>query len=761
MDFCSNEATLESKATKVLLDILPSININDIEHQRTLVLKIGHNTIELDGKHSKENKGHLKSRLDMLVCYKKEPLMLFEYKKSSHELTEDDKRQALSYGRLLEKIPPLTVLSNGDTTKCFLTYSGESIKSKGHYTLDTLLDYSMKVANDNVEEALKILMGRDDELLRQIIENINRKNIMRLVGSSEDMHNVIAEDFFIEREITRKIMDALLGERIVNIIGPAHSGKTNIIYDICMNYNKEFLPVYIDGYYVEDIYDFIYEELREFFGFESVNRDVRSLLQTYMENEGTPPLLFMIDNIDSGRGGIWKGISKMINLNSNKNFKLLLSMNSYVAKSLTQKSGMMKQVINAPDFEVENLSFREFTRATQIFNKHNLVFGKGYKTNLEYRNIRVMRKIFNFYITNFSRLVKNEKVLIDSLITEKILFNDSLHPEFEEYEDFYFDYGKFIEAIFYQIKNLEKDAQQTMLTMGGGIDIRCIEETSIQSSIERLYEKGYIKRINLRTGKIIYFSENPELLANITKTILIERYSNTECIDCISDLVLLMEYFPYGNLIASSVLKMLFNTNEKRKELYKILFENKPSIKHFNMSSDNKRFLFKATDTEVIEIDTKLLSTIDDDSGVLTANLFPWIILSELLLASSYQSLEINYINRMASFKQPLIRVTNTCGNSLNSEQQLFHEHTIQNISFICGQDGIIEPITLAIYYFSLSNFEKFNNSLNKAIKKKDIAKVNRFSLALNYLGYSSGDDRYYDAKTNAKLFLSKIVDHN
>ena len=148
-----NEATFESRLNEEIKRLFPMLNELDITHQQQFQLTLGHNTYSYDGK--KKNKAYARS--DVLIKYKETNLAILELKAPGIALVDDDAIQGTSYARLLDPMPPLTIVSNGEDTRFFNTYDRKrwTADDINGQLVQSLFQSGMKCASADRDEAIK------------------------------------------------------------------------------------------------------------------------------------------------------------------------------------------------------------------------------------------------------------------------------------------------------------------------------------------------------------------------------------------------------------------------------------------------------------------------------------------------------------------------------------------------------------------------------------------------------------------------------
>src|SRR4051812_47679074 len=113
----------ESVKAKLILPLLRSLGVTDdeIELETTISIQLGRGVYTIRGDEAERASG----RLDLLCRRNGRPLFVVELKAEGEELTDEDRRQGLSYARLIEPMAPWVLVSNGRQTQIYDTVTGE------------------------------------------------------------------------------------------------------------------------------------------------------------------------------------------------------------------------------------------------------------------------------------------------------------------------------------------------------------------------------------------------------------------------------------------------------------------------------------------------------------------------------------------------------------------------------------------------------------------------------------------------------------
>ena len=156
-----NEATFEAHLGSILKELFPTNSLK-VTHQIQFTVRLGHHDVQADGRKGWEKKG----RADVLLTADVGHIAVLELKRPGIGLTDDDRDQGLSYARLLTPMPPLVIVSNGQTTRFYKTIDGAPWTESGinHEVFTRLVSGAAAVAAAGRDEAIRSLLGAHPDM---------------------------------------------------------------------------------------------------------------------------------------------------------------------------------------------------------------------------------------------------------------------------------------------------------------------------------------------------------------------------------------------------------------------------------------------------------------------------------------------------------------------------------------------------------------------------------------------------------------------
>lgn len=278
-----NEETLKNQV------IIPFLN--DLGFDSTLLSFEDNFTIKL-GKNDIKKKEYISGRLDILVKRNNEPFLLWELKKEKFKITNDEISQAISYARLTEPMTPFTIVSNGDETLIYNTFTKQEVKND-------ILQVDLEKPNfqDAIKlriEALANIICYSSENLKKFINKINDRELLRLYN------NKYIKELYVQRkDAHQKFNDFLTNDKKVFFVtGNSGIGKTNFLCNLVEEYMNNNLILFYNSCFIES--SIISQILDDFnFGFDEqlYNRQLFNRINSLAKKENKC-LIICIDAID-------------------------------------------------------------------------------------------------------------------------------------------------------------------------------------------------------------------------------------------------------------------------------------------------------------------------------------------------------------------------------------------------------------------------------------------------------------------------------
>lgn len=716
-----NEATFEARINEEIKRLFPLLNEMDITCQQQFQLTLGHNTYSYDG--TKKDKAYARS--DVLIKYKEINLAILELKAPRIALTDDDVIQGTSYARLLDPMPPLTIVSNGEDTKFFNTYDRKPwiAADASEQLVQSLFQSGMKCASADRDEAIKILLGQNDDMWREMLLRYTNKSLKEIEGDIDDFSCQVARDFQLERTLVNQLIKSVQDYPLVNFVGPILAGKTNAIYQMCKKCTSNLIPIYIDTSISYDPFErlsnwFCSEVFRSF-----MSNEIKSwLINGFRDKEQQSRVVFIFDNIRSMDDKLfWREIYQLCDINQENVYSLLLVMNEYIYDSIGRiNSGPAKNVIGkAPMIRLSALSDEEFYAAMEYFmDNSNAAFYQGAQCNVQYRNPRILRILASQLPVQDTDKDDNtcdskKAYFFPSCANYSVL--ESVWTKIVTEAEIRSDYRLFVEAMFDDMNKRMDDPRLAILSATRGvISQKSAEQSMGIERINRMKRDGHIHQLVFGDGKAYLYPLFPEAISMAAVYVLrdkiIEIIDNSNIKEAYDFIMRNIDCIPYSDVAATRAMVSVCMEKDVLWELICLLINDPPSIKPNN---DYGSFGLYFSDIGHIKLSGEL-------GGMLISNYNPWLLLSNLTTLpmgdeNGVRDMQLNIFKIVGAFNDILIKPEDMPFHNMSG----FHTHEYKGGQCICGKTGIIEPITYAMQR-SFSNMPEEMLQLSKEAVAND-----------------------------------------
>lgn len=732
-----NEASFEARLNKEINRIFPMISDKDITHQHQFQLTLGHNTYLYDG--TKRDKAY--ARADILIKYKERNLAILELKAPGVALTDNDVIQGTSYGRLLDPMPPLTIVSNGENTQFFKTYDRKPWKAYdlNEKKVQSLFKSGIKCASIDLDDDIKILLGHNDDMWKEMLLRYTKNTLEKIEGDIDDFSCQVVRDFQLERRVVNQLIESVQDNPLINFVGSILTGKTNAIYQLCKKCPNNLIPIYID---VSLNYD-LFEKLTNWFCREIFRSFMPSDIKNWLinvfrnEEEGKKRIVFIFDNIHSVDDKLfWREIYQLCDINQDNTYAVLLVMNEYIYENVGNiSSGPAKNAVGkAPVISLSAMSDDEFYASMKYFkDNYNMEFYQGAQCNVQYRNPRVLRiLVAQFFL---QKNIRDE--ISDS--TNRTIFI----PSFMNYSAFELiwskmivrseirsDYRLFVEAMLKDMKKRITDSRLAIISATRGvISLKTAERTLGIERINRMKEEGHIYLLSFEDGKAYLYPRFPEAIAVAASYVLrdkmleiIEESSVKKAYDFMMKNI---DCIPYSYMAATRAIVNICREKTVLWQFICLLINDQPLVER---NKDYRTLGLYFSDIGYIKLSGEL-------GGMLISNYNPWLLLSNLVTlpiidSSGSRKIQMNILRTVGSFNNILIRPEDMPFHNMAN----FHVHKNKKGECVCGNIGIVEPITYAMQCSFYSMPEEMLQIAKDAIANDEFFLAMRLTIAARYM---------------------------
>ena len=412
-------------------------------------IKLGHNAIDIDKK-------MVGGRSDILIARNRKPLAIVETKAPSHNLTDEDAQQAISYARLLASIAPFAIVTNGKETKVY------DVLADGLLQIDNPQDSlwnkngqvfsASAMADDILYEATKTLIAINPDTIDKFCQQ-------QVINALSDLKSDIQKNkkYIPELYVERRFLNDAFGKwlnsdlPIFATIAPSGYGKTNFmcakVEDVALSH---FALFYSSGRFTKGLIDSIRNDFVWEFHRESGIAQILNRLDIIAQSAGKKLFIFL-DAIDENPSGIKSIKNELLDFSSKikqyPNVRLVLSCKSFdwssiitdgnqsfnlLAEIITPTHTTIEEHITSPDAgkigtHLDEFDPEELTEATTKYKSAFSLSGDFYGELLqECRNPLMLRFVSEIYSEN--------KETLPTAITSLELFDLYLRRKLEPLE---------------------------------------------------------------------------------------------------------------------------------------------------------------------------------------------------------------------------------------------------------------------------------------------------------------------------------------
>ena len=736
----NNEATLEARIDRVLASVFPTFKTVNIQHQKSFSIKFGHHNVKVDLVEPSSYPS--RAIFDILLTIEDKNVILLELKKEGLNLTNEDILQGLSYARLIDNMPPLTLISNGKDNWFYNTYTKEKIETTNVdlAIIQKLTDNSFQLAINDFKDAVNLLLNKEPELFSKVINQISEIKFKRLLGTVEDFTKPICLDFQIERRCLNEVQNLFTnGAPLVGIIGSAFSGKTNLLYQFfnSIKSEKNFL-LYLN---CNDHNYSIFQQLANHFTENakiSITKDkIREWLINSLINLPDGKFYLLLDDFNNDvPEKIKSEIIELIDIFKGVNHHTLYSIDELNYKRIAfVENRQYKTIIGdqSKTIQLDELDDDEYTTANNfLFDKYKVLIEHGGHYTPEYREPRILRHLVTLYQEGvgqdkFTKIDAVPNLNILNAIAANKTYTTQIHNL----------YKKITFCFFAESELRKKDNDLGIVAFGSGAITTDIFKKNFPDDFESLIKSSIVVFREIGNGMTVIYPKFLELIAKhsieIVKEIIVQGNSDEKSVDELCKLFTdTITPVPYCDIVGTGVL-LSIGTIENV-ELFSNLVQellNRPA--QLERIEKGTKTLMYLEDVGRIQINFE-----DDmDEGGFISDFLPYAVLSQLaayplrLIGNNEYSeyaFHLYLLHKIGSSKEFIRRAD---VRSLSNMKPV-ESYEWEGVGFmVSGNEGIIEPIVQSIQkcFFEIPN--EIENLYNMAFKENNFNLLYRIYLAL------------------------------
>lgn len=707
--YTMNEATFEARLNAQIRNLFPTIDSTRISHQEIFDLQLGHHRITVDGK-PKERAG---GRLDILILVDEIPVLVFELKSPGVQINDADRDQGISYARLMDKMPPLVVISNGAETRFYNTYDKEpwtgSIISEE--TIRQLLQHALNCAASDRDDAVRLLLGYRPEIWTTIIQQTTESSLRDLTGEITDWSRPLSTGFSIPRQAATDIGVLLAGDtRVLILAGPPLAGKTNVLQQFCnADDHPNIVPFYIDGSLVNfGLFQYIANLFSQTLLRATPPDEIRQWLIVSLRGTPERKLVFVIDGgIIAPADRLASDLNEMLPLLESSNTSIVLALNDSLLPALINEPGRTTKTPlgrKAKILKLSSLTNDEFTQALEYMaHRYSTTSDPCIYNSQAFRYPRVLRVCAAQIASKRNHVLSMDKeravlAMLPGIPSIGILRSAwSIFVGTPELRD---DLRRLARAFIADEQNRIGNSSFSLLAYSTGImTAQKAEDILGADRLHRLRSQGYVGLANGPSGTTICVPKLPEAFSAAAAYEISAGFDSVmaaKSIEAACDYLLdKTESFPYGDIVGA--LAIIDITSRSQALTYPIVASLIKQMPVRTAMGDEATIALRSARHG--EIRLQMSDENGQSLGDLQSNTHAWLILSHLAtypIVADENNCDpyLQLLWKIGSYEYALLRP-----DSLYLEDVTeFHVHEIgESGEVVCPKSGIVEPITLAI----------------------------------------------------------------
>jgi hypothetical protein len=749
-----SEGDLEARMRVAIEAAFPWLK-NDLEHQVSFSVKLGHTTVRVDGRKAEQ----LTGRADILISSKGRSIAVLELKREGVALAPADVQQGLSYARLMTPIAPLVVVSNGKDLWIYETYSGEAWvpKDSTEQAFHNRLLQINKLSTKGVGDAISTLMDADHTHWVTAFNAISTQQIDERSGGRGEMGAPFMRGILWPRRATSSTIAAINEKkRAVVIHGPPLSGKSNILRELCEKSNNcDNTAVLLVEPDELGIFETIAGVLANLLKWHISPADAREWIRQVSKSHAAR-LVIALDGVDPRHSKVLAELNELVGTAYGNALNIVLSVDDSALDAIAKKrNGRENTALGRimVDIPVSAMDDDEFKEALNILAKHRIHMTPGGPSVLSLREPWVLRSLMPSGIVDIPAEMAGTVSRLPPMLDYESLQRAAAACVVDtETETSLTLAAEAILEDYMDSKNVA-DVLQGITTFA--VSHRRLESEIGVLAIDNLRQRGFIKAGINWSGQAVWFVRVPALIAKYIEKALSKRLIQwTEPDDAARKLIRLSSRIPLGELIACGAIIALITGQYvgDRVALLRALFEAAPhttvmhpgtkfafslggQVAHAELASDYKLQVSIASSKFEIELDEASLNNVSDLGG--------WLILSHVAGVSLGFHFPDGTIERIDGplllqiAQSPLIL-------SRPDGQQDFKEVAVHDLkeggSVVCHLAGVVEPVTWGLLKFFLRGDEHPDHWIDEAISTASPALLMRTHIALTQVSRSVGD---------------------
>jgi len=746
------EAELESAVAAAIKKALPFLPPGSVKHQTIFTVRLGTKTHTINGNQASNAFG----RCDILIKKDGTPLAILELKRPELALTDDDRDQGLSYAKLTEPWAPLVIVTNGEETRIFSTFSGEewTPETATEEAFSDLIANTTKIAENDLRQAVQTLIGPNSSVWVGLVGAMTDSAIDDLTGPAANPLLPFSTDFFFPRKASARVFGHLAqGTRCVIVSGGPLCGKSNVLlgFVLGVSEDEEEAALFIDtGSSGHGILQSLANAMTQEFGWGVTKDDVRTWLIQLSKAEHAPRLVLVVDGADADE--IRLELDELTSGSFGPRLQLVLAVDDVGVGKLTRnaKGTQLTRIGKlSATVEVDSLDDEEFEAARKILHRKRISFMHGAHRAPEYRRPWVLRWI--------AADAQNAPEYNDSSIQAAIPSMMGLSLIWETKERFASDpelvgqYTTLAEAVLEDIDSNDKTVAFRLSSIGSLIaTLETARSRLGEAEFISLIDKGFLKHAMLEQNERIVTARIPELLMTTLPVILGKKLTE-EVSDGVEQaakrFISRCGRMFAGDLIGAQAIVEAARTNNGLPiSFLEELLQKPPRGEGMVPGRRMKGFIAEGVMADFLVLDDGRLQVTgpdghqiivepDEDEQQVLTDFTGWQVLSHVA-ALPFAARDTEQGSILGRLDPAILIEVGCCPYPVRPTPESgvdnLRQHYVPDGAVICHREGIIEPITYALMRSMLGEQELAEQVIEEALSRQSLPLLLRLHIALS-----------------------------
>jgi len=756
------EADFEADLQTALRRTFPWLPAGSIRHQTRFSFDFGRARIEIDGKEQSRAMG----RADVLLYSDQQSLAVLELKRAAQPLLDSDIAQGLSYARMLHPSPPLVAVTNGSDLVLLETHTGNEWKpaSPSEAEFASLITQAAKVATADLKQAVSTLMGSNPAVWMQAIRQASKLTVAELSGKWDEQLLPFTPDFLLPRKATAIALYLLRqNKRLLLIEGPPLSGKSNLLLELMSQTESvdDLAVLFLESESGTGILQTLATTLSNTLSWPVTRDEARDWLLRLSRTAG-PSLIIAVDGFGPGRDDIRADVEDLTSHLFGNRVRVVMTLDDSLADQLVLNStGRKKSAIGrrSERIHLDKLDDDEFELAAQLLGQHRMIIMDGGQYSPDLRIPWVLRDIA-------SRIIPQERYQNTKLAAgvPPIVGLDLIEHTRSRFQDH--ELRRMARATAQAVLNDVDDKSRPFSLVLESMATYTVRRQSLLkflqgSDLDKLIQRGFLRPMLHESGDAVLVVRVPELIASEAADLLAIELLAKAKEDAKSTAEWLARKaasIPLGDVVgAQALIDAAHRHGSLPLSLIQALIASPPEKKAMSPGTKAAFYLPGAGTVDMTFQDGgsivlqahgqrhKIESDPGDEQPFAYGSVHSYLILSHL----ASRPFAIDQEGEIGPRLDPAILMeVGACPVVLRAAQNppeigsgiLVHE--LPDAEIVCEKSGIVEPITLSIFWFLGAADQLASEWLEDALERSSYPLLSRIHIALSELAGSADKQR-------------------